>query len=96
MFIEIKDIFRKFNPVAAGNLDVLRIVRGKTTGDLSRTGYDYSLLRECLARGITDVRELAAVLALRPGGSVKDGSKGEQYIRATIAKVIKDCEWGKA
>lgn len=67
---------------------------GKTSGDLSRSGYDYSLLRECMARGMTDVRALAAVLALRPGGPVKDGYKGEQYIRATIARAVKDFQWG--
>ncbi|MBW2067113.1 MAG: hypothetical protein JRJ03_19570 [Deltaproteobacteria bacterium] len=68
--------------------------KGKETGDLTRSGYDYSLLRECLARGITDVRELAAILALRPGGSVRDGPKGEQYIRVTIAKAVRDFQWG--
>lgn len=68
--------------------------RGKETGDTTRSGYDYSLLRECLARGITDVRELAAILALRPGGSVRDGPKGEQYIRVTIAKGVRDFQWG--
>ena len=73
----------------------LRLGQGKRRGDFSRTGYEYSLLRECLARGITDVRALAAILALRPGGSVKNGHKGEQYIRVTIAKAVRDFHWGK-
>ena len=68
--------------------------QGKETGDLTRSGYEYSLLKGCLARGITDVRELAAILVLRPGGSVEGGPKGEQYIRVTVAKAVKDFEWG--
>ncbi|MEW6664165.1 MAG: hypothetical protein AB1512_02945 [Thermodesulfobacteriota bacterium] len=68
--------------------------QGKAAGDLSRSGYDYSLVRECMARGITDVVDLAAILALRPGGSVQEGHKGGQYIRATIARAVRDFRWG--
>lgn len=68
--------------------------QGKVVGDLSSSGYDYSLLKECLAKGITDVKELAAIIALRPGGSVSNGTKGEQYVRHTISKAVKDFQWG--
>ena len=62
---------------------------------MSRSGYDYSLVRECLSRGITDVKELAVILALRPAVPVRQGDKGEQYIRTTVAKAVRDCLWGK-
>jgi len=62
---------------------------GKTDGDTSNTGYDFSLTKRCLSQGITDFRDLAAILALRPKGAVKMSGKGEQYIRLTIANAIK-------
>ena len=62
---------------------------GKTSGDTSRSGYDYSLIRRCLKQGITDLNDLYAILALRPDGSVQAAGKGEQYVRNTIANAIK-------
>jgi hypothetical protein len=62
---------------------------GKTSGDTSRSGYDYSLVRRCLKKGITDINDLYAILTLRPGGSVKAAGKGEKYVKNTIANAIK-------
>ncbi|MCK4670759.1 MAG: hypothetical protein KAT43_06160 [Nanoarchaeota archaeon] len=72
------------------NLRALWEGRGKTNGDLSKTGYEFSLVRKLLRLGVTDVKDLAAILANRPGGSVIERGKGSQYITATIAGAIKD------
>lgn len=62
---------------------------GKKEGDISSSGYDFSIVRYCLKRGITDLVDLATILSLRPGGCVKAGRKGEQYIKHTIANAIR-------
>ena len=62
---------------------------GKTEGDISSSGYDFSIVRYCLKKGITDVVDLATILYLRPHGCVKAGRKGEQYIKHTIANAIR-------
>ena len=62
---------------------------GKTSGDTSRSGYEYSLICRCLKQGITDINDLYAILAIRPDGSVQAAGKGEKYVRNTIANAIK-------
>jgi hypothetical protein len=62
---------------------------GKTKGDTTRSGYDFSLIQVCLKHGITDLNDLYAILALRPDGAVKGSGKGEKYLRNTIANAIK-------
>jgi hypothetical protein len=62
---------------------------GKTEGDTSPSGYDFSLVKKCLNEGITDIMDLAAILKLRPKGDVQTKSKGDQYVRLTIANAIK-------
>ena len=62
---------------------------GKTGGDTSNTGYDFSLMKKCINRGITDISDLKAILALRPNGAVRMSGKGIQYIMLTIANAIK-------
>ena len=62
---------------------------GKKEGDISNSGYDYSLIRRCMRQGITDIRDLGAILALRPKGAVQQSQKGEKYIKTTIANAIK-------
>jgi len=62
---------------------------GKTGGDTSNTGYDFSLVKKCVSRGITDIIDLTAILALRPKGGVRMSGKGMQYIKLTIANAIK-------
>ena len=62
---------------------------GKIEGDLSCSGFDFSLVKYCLGKGITDIRDLTAILALRPKGGVRASGKGEHYIRWTIAAAIK-------
>jgi hypothetical protein len=62
---------------------------GKTEGDTSESGYDFSLMRQCLKNGITDICDLRSILELRPNGSVQQSGKGDQYIKATIANAIK-------
>ncbi len=62
---------------------------GKTGGDTSNTGYDFSLIKKCINRGITDINHLTTILALRPSGAVRMSGKGMQYIKLTIANAIK-------
>ena len=62
---------------------------GKTGGDTSNTGYDFSLMKKCINRGMTDIRDLTAILALRPKGGVRMSGKGMQYVKLTIANAIK-------
>jgi hypothetical protein len=62
---------------------------GKVQGDTSASGYDFSLVKRCLRKGITDVTELSAILALRPHGDVQAKGKGYKYVRLTIANAIK-------
>lgn len=62
---------------------------GKTeSADVSRSGYDFSLTKECIKKGITDIADLIAVLALRPEGAYRKSGKNEQYIRRTIGNAI--------
>ena len=62
---------------------------GKSTGDVSKSGYDFSVIRYALKRGITDIADLSTILAHRPDGCVRAGGKGDKYIRTTIANAIK-------
>jgi hypothetical protein len=56
---------------------------------IPRTGYDFSLVKECMQKGITDVVVLATFLKLRPEGAVQKSGKGDSYMRLTIANAIK-------
>jgi len=60
--------------------------KGKTTGDSTRSGYDFSLLKELMKRGITDPLTLAQTIYHRPDGEAK--SKGMPYIAHTVQKVL--------
>lgn len=62
--------------------------RGKTNGDASNSGYDFSLTRRLLSLGYRNIDDLATVLAARPEGAVKQGGRGEDYIRRTIANAL--------
>jgi hypothetical protein len=62
---------------------------GKSAGDVTRSGYDFSLTKECMQNGITDLVELATILILRPEGAVQKSGKGDSYVRLTIANAIK-------
>ncbi len=62
---------------------------GKTEGDTSCSGYDFSLVKKCLRSGITDVKDLYRIVAMRPEGGVRASGKGDKYIRLTIANAIK-------
>ena len=57
-------------------------------GDISSTGYDFSLAKECIQRGITDINDLFAILALRPEGAFQKSGKNEHYIRRTIGNAV--------
>jgi len=62
---------------------------GKTeTSDTSRSGYDYSITKAAMKKGITNIDTLSAILALRPEGACQKSGKGEHYIRRTIANAI--------
>jgi len=63
---------------------------GKTeTADVSRSGYDFSLAKTCIKKGITDINDLVSILALRPEGAYQKSGKGDRYLRLTIANAIK-------
>lgn len=63
--------------------------KGKTgAADLSRSGYDFSIARECIKQGITDINKLITILALRPEGAFQKSGKGEQYLKRTVGKAI--------
>lgn len=64
---------------------------GKTEGDLSSSGYDFSIIKYCLKKGITDVSDLASILAKRPDGAFQKRNKGRDYIKRTISKAIMSC-----
>ena len=62
---------------------------GKTeTADVSRTGYDFSLVKVCIKKGITDINDLVAILTLRPRGAFQGSGKDEQYIMRTIGNAL--------
>lgn len=64
---------------------------GKTDGDISNSGYDFSLIRYCLKKGITDINELATILAKRPNGAFLKSGKDMVYIKRTISNAIMSC-----
>ena len=66
---------------------------GKESGDTSRSGYDMSLLHSCIRHGITDVKALATILALRENGAVRGSGKGDEYIRLTVMKALGNSAW---
>jgi hypothetical protein len=81
----------RFEALLTKNRDIKNLWdgTGKTQGDTSNSGYDYSLIRRCMYQGLTDIRDLGAILALRPNGAVQRSGKGDQYIKTTIANAIK-------
>lgn len=63
--------------------------RGKPEhADTTGSGYDYSLTRQLLRRGHTDLEDLAAIVAHRPNGCVQQQGKGDAYICRTIANAL--------
>lgn len=62
---------------------------GKTAGDISRCGYDFSLVRRFMVLGYRDIDGLATILATRPDGAVRQTNRGEDYIRLTLANAIR-------
>lgn len=61
---------------------------GKPGGDVSRSGYDYSLVLRLLHFGYKNLDELATIVALRPEGSVQKSGKSEAYVTRTIASAL--------
>ena len=66
---------------------------GKTSGDTSRSGYDMSLMHACIKHGITDIKDLATILALRENGSAQGIGKGDDYIRKTLISALGKAAW---
>jgi hypothetical protein len=63
--------------------------RGKSDGtDMSRTGFDYSLIKRLLNLGYRNIDDLCTILALRPEGAVQKSGKGRQYVLKTIANAL--------
>ena len=65
--------------------------KGKTEGDTSNSGYDFSLIILCMKEGILDLNELASILVCRPNGAYRASGKGESYIKQTISSAVKAC-----
>lgn len=62
---------------------------GKPDGtDISRSGFDYSLVRRLMHLGYRNIDDLSAILALRPNGGVQGSGKRDVYIRRTIANAL--------
>jgi hypothetical protein len=62
--------------------------RDKRGGDLSKSGYDMSLICQLLRRGHTDVSDLGSVLLARPDGAARTRRDPEAYVRRTIGKAL--------
>lgn len=69
-------------------LDEDRVVRnlwdgtGKESGDVSRSGYDWALVRLLVTRGHANADELASILNLR------SGKKGRPYVTHTVQQAL--------
>ncbi len=85
----------KFQEMLEENAELANLWRGsgKKNGDTSRSGYDMSLMHACVKHGITDIKELATILALRESGSVRGNGKGDDYIRQTVIKALGKSRW---
>jgi hypothetical protein len=59
---------------------------GKTRGDVTASGYDYSLVQALIRRGHADPSELGTILALRPGGGAS--AKRQEYILRTVRTAL--------
>jgi predicted DNA-binding protein len=60
----------------------------KETSDDSRSGYDFTLVKECIKQGITDINDLIAILSLRPEGAFQKSGKNKEYIKRTVGNAI--------
>jgi hypothetical protein len=60
---------------------------GKTRGDVTASGYDYSLVQSLVRRGHADPSELGTILSLRPGGGAS--AKGREYLARTVARALR-------
>jgi hypothetical protein len=60
---------------------------GKTTGDRTSSGYDYSLACSLIRRGKDDPNELGTILSLRPGGHAPQ--RGPEYLNRTITNALR-------
>jgi hypothetical protein len=58
---------------------------GKTVGDVTSSGYDYSLVRLLVRRGHADPSELGTILSLRPGSSAKE----LEYVARTVSNALR-------
>ena len=82
---------RRFLDLLERDAQLGRLWRGEGKSvhtDTTRSGYDYAIVRRLLADGVTDLGEIATVLALRPDGVVRERGKGEDYIKRTIANAL--------
>ena len=62
--------------------------RGKRAGDLSPSGFDFSLLRHLLVKGYTDVKDLQTVIWLRPGSNARQKPDGAGYVRRSVLRAL--------
>lgn len=91
--IEIDDLPQRFVKLMKQSQTIKNLWEGegKREGDVSSTGYDFSLIVQCIKNGITDVNELASILANRPQGAYQQSGKNKAYISRTIGKAIMGC-----
>lgn len=62
--------------------------KGKKEGDVSSSGFDFSLIQKLIKDGYTDIGDLATILALRPDGSFNKNKKQEIYLKRTIGNAL--------
>jgi hypothetical protein len=60
---------------------------GKTRGDVTASGYDFSLVQSLVRLGHADPSELGTILALRPGGCTS--AKRHEYLARTVARALR-------
>ena len=69
--------------------------KGKRRGDLSRSGFDFSITKRLFELGYTDFDAVGKIIAARPGGVVQRRGKGVQYVRRTLANAVLSHEFRK-
>lgn len=63
--------------------------RGKTSGDTSNSGYDFSIIARLAAQGYRDPDDLATILHLRPIGLAERERKGRSYVERSVAIALR-------
>ena len=80
LFLQLLDKDQNLKSLWAGN--------GKTKGDTSASGIDYSVACKLLQLGFKDIDDISNIIANRPGGGFEKRNKDEMYLRRTISAAL--------